>query len=162
MSNFSDLLLRVGEGTEPHDENNMVHLDHKYVVYCRLATAIYSNIKEHFNDRDYITPRIVMSPKNETTETINKYVIDQLPGEAKVLLSADSVDTSQEAMYPTEYLNSIMPTSLPPHRLYLKEYASIILLRSLDPTNGMCNGTRLLIRAFLNNVIDAKIATGIH
>ena len=96
----------------------------------------------------------MMSPKNETTEKINKYVIDQLPGEAKVLLSADSVDISQAAMYPTEYLNSITPTSLPPHRLYLKEYASIILLRSLDPTNGMCNGTRLLIRAFLNNVID--------
>ena len=64
------LLLRVGEGTEPHDENNMIHLlDHKYVVrgeyIADLATAIYGNIKEHFNDRYYITPRIMMSPKNE-------------------------------------------------------------------------------------------------
>ena len=90
----------------------------------------------------------MMSPKNETAETINKYVIDQFPGEAKVLLSADSVNTSQVAMYPTEYLNSITPTSLPPHRLYLKEYALIILLRSLDPMNGMCNGTRMSIRTF--------------
>ena len=108
MSNFSDLLLRVEEGTEPHDENNMIHLDHKYVVRGEyigdLATAIYGNIKEHFNDRDYITPRIMMSPKNETAETINKYVIDQSPGEAKVLLSADSVYTSQAAMYHTEYI----------------------------------------------------------
>ena len=64
VSNFSDLLLRVGEGNEPHDENNMIHLDHKYVVrgesIADLATAIYCNIKEHFNDRDYITPRIMM------------------------------------------------------------------------------------------------------
>ena len=45
----------------------------------------------------------MMSPKNETAETINKYVIDQLPGEAKVLLRADSVDTNQAAMYLTEY-----------------------------------------------------------
>ena len=41
VSNLSDLLLRVGEGTEPHDENNMIHLDHKYVVRgesnCRLS-----------------------------------------------------------------------------------------------------------------------------
>ena len=116
----------------------MKHLDHKYVVRSEstgdLATAIYGNIKENFNDCDYITPRIKMSPKNETTETINKYyVIDQLPGKAKVLLSADSVDTR---------LNSITPTSLPPHPLYLKKYASIILLRSFDPTNGICNGTR--------------------
>ena len=43
---------------------------------------MYGNIKEAFNDRYYITTRIMMSPKNETTEKINKYVIDQLPGEA--------------------------------------------------------------------------------
>ena len=48
----------------------MIHLDHKYVVRSEsigdLATAIYGNIKEHFNDRDYITPRIMMSPKNDS------------------------------------------------------------------------------------------------
>ena len=65
-------------------------------------------------------------------------MIDQLPGEGKVLLSANSVDTSQEIMYLTEYLNSITPTSLPPHILYLKEGVCInYALRNLDPTNGM-------------------------
>ena len=60
-SNFFDLLLRAGEGTEPHDENKMIHLGHKYVVRGEnindLATAIHDNNKEHFNDCDYITPR---------------------------------------------------------------------------------------------------------
>ena len=46
----------------------------------------------------------MISPKNKTAETVNKYAIDQIPGEAKVLLSADSVDSSQAAMYLTEYL----------------------------------------------------------
>ena len=97
----------------------MIQLDHILVYVARsesiddLATAIYGNIKEHFNDRDYITPCIMMSPKIETAEKINKYVIDQLLGEANVLLSAGSQDTSQTAMYPTEYyLNSITPTCL--------------------------------------------------
>ena len=48
------------------------------------------------------------------------------------------------------------------HRILLRAFASIILLRSLDPTQGMCNGSRLSVRAFLNHVIDAEIATGIH
>ena len=65
-------------------------------------------------------------------------------------------------MYPTEFLNSITLASLPPHRLYLKKYASIILLRSLDPTQGMCNGSRLTIIEISSNVIDAEIATGTH
>ena len=61
---------------------------------------------------------------------INEYVINQIPGEGKTLLSADSVPDDQAALYPTEYLNSITPSGLPPHRLYLKIHASVILLRS--------------------------------
>ena len=166
VSNFSDFLLRVGEGTEPENESNMIHLDSKYVVrgqtIADLADTIYTDIKVKYNDRDYITSHIMMSPKNETTGHINDYVMSQLPGEAHVLLSADSVEPNQAALYPTEFLNSITPTGLPPHRLLLREFASIILLRSLDPTQGMCNGSRLSVRAFLNHVIDAEIVTGIH
>ena len=45
---------------------------------------------------------------------------------------------------------------------HVKVYASIILLRNLDPTRGMCNGTRLTVKAFLYRIIDAEIATGVH
>ena len=41
-------------------------------------------------------------------------------------------------------------------------FATVILLRNLDPDEGLCNGTRLIIRAFSNRVIDAEIATGVH
>ena len=87
-------------------------------------------------------------------------MINQIPGEAKILLSADSVDSNQAAMYPTEFLHSITLASLPPH--HLKKYASVILLCSLDPTQGMCNGSRLTIIEILHHVIDAEIATGTH
>ena len=51
---------------------------------------------------------------------------------------------------------------MPPHRLSLEKFATVILLRNLDPDEGLCNGTRLIIRAFSNRVIDAEIATGVH
>ena len=47
-----------------------------------------------------------MSPKNETTADKNEYVMNLHPGEAKEILSADSVDKNQAAMYPTEFVNS--------------------------------------------------------
>ena len=125
VSEFFDFLLRVGESIEPHDDNNMIHLDEKFVVRGEtiedLATTIYRDITDKYNDRDYINARIMMSPKNETTEDINEYVMNLLPGEAKEILSADYVDTNQAAMYPTEFLNSIKLSSLPPHRLYTKQ-----------------------------------------
>ncbi|KAG5611451.1 hypothetical protein H5410_022732 [Solanum commersonii] len=45
-------------------------------------------------------------------------------------------------------------------KLDLKENAPIMMLRNLDPANGLCNGTRLICRGFGNNIIHAKITTG--
>ena len=35
-------------------------------------------------------------------------------------------------------------------------------MRSLDPTQGLCNGTRLIIRFVTKRLIDAEFATGSH
>ena len=51
---------------------------------------------------------------------------------------------------------------MPPLQPFLKMFATVIRLRNLDPDEGLCNGTRLIIRAFSNRVIDAEITTGVH
>lgn len=38
----------------------------------------------------------------------------------------------------------------------------MILLRNLDPNNGLCNGIRLMVRALQDNAIDAEIVGGQH
>ena len=37
-----------------------------------------------------------------------------------------------------------------------------MLLRNISPTEGLCNGTRLIVRKFQRHVIDAEILTGSH
>ena len=37
-----------------------------------------------------------------------------------------------------------------------------MLLRNIDPANGLCNGTRLVVRGFESNAIDAEIVLGQH
>eukprot|EP00267_Zea_mays_P049256 XP_020401917.1 ATP-dependent DNA helicase PIF6-like [Zea mays] len=37
-----------------------------------------------------------------------------------------------------------------------------MLLRNIDPANGLCNGTRLVVRGFQKNSIDAEIVLGQH
>ena len=68
---------------------------------------------------------------------INDYVIHQLPGDGITLLSADSVEGSAAINFPNEFLNSITPNGMPPHRLFLKLFATVILLRNLDPDEGL-------------------------
>ena len=49
----------------------------------------------------------------------------------------------------------LTPNGLPSHKLVLKETWSIVFLRNLDPSNEVCNGTRLVRNCFESNVIHA-------
>lgn len=51
---------------------------------------------------------------------------------------------------------------MPPHRLYLKTNAPVILLRNINPIEGLHNGTRLSVIHLGKRVIEAKIVTGQH
>ena len=76
--------------------------------------------------------------------------------------SFDSAVDDLYNYYLSEFLNSLTPNGLPPHELKLKINCPIILLRNIDPANGLCNGTRLVVRGFQRNVIDAEIVLGLH
>lgn len=82
----------------------------------------------------------------------------------EIYLSADSVqDPSQTFIYPTEFLNSLTPSGLPPpHSLFLKKYSPIILIRNLNPKEGLLNGTKLAVINLGRRIIEAKIMTGKH
>ena len=55
-------------------------------------------------------------------------------------------------------LNTLTPSDLPPHKLVLKPNTPIILLRNLDPTEGLCNGTRLTVKSLSKSIIYAIIS----
>jgi ATP-dependent DNA helicase PIF1 len=48
---------------------------------------------------------------------------------------------------------------VPPHVLDLA-VGTVMLLRNLNPNKGLSNGTRLLIKALHDNVIDCEVLTG--
>ena len=106
--------------------------------------------------------RAILYPTNEDVDMINDKVLQTFPaGETQTYLSADSIsDPGQTYLCPTEFLNSLTPAGLPPHKLCLRVSTPIILLRNLDPRNGLLNGTRLRIISLGSRLIEAKIMTG--
>ena len=52
--------------------------------------------------------------------------------------------------------------TFPLHELLLKPNCPIILLRNINPSEGLCNGTLLILRGFDQNIIDAEISSGHH
>ena len=49
---------------------------------------------------------------------------------------------------------------MPPHKLKLKRNCPVMLIRNINPIEGLSNGTRLICKHFNNNVIHAEIAFG--
>ena len=91
---------------------------------------------------------------------INTLIINKLPGNEVTYKSCDSVGNDKTHEYPIEFINTLNPQGIPPHRLILKPAAVIILLRNLNPMAGHVNGTRYIINNLLPHVIDATAITG--
>jgi ATP-dependent exoDNAse (exonuclease V) alpha subunit len=49
---------------------------------------------------------------------------------------------------------------MPPHKLLLKIGMPIMLMRNVSPLQGLCNGTRLIIKEFYERYIVATISGG--
>lgn len=82
-------------------------------------------------------------------------------GDTKHYYSEDSVSHVEGGVkIPMAFLNSLNSPDLPPHDLALKVNCPIILLRNLRVQDGLCNGTRLLVRELADHVIIAEILTG--
>ncbi|GFV80265.1 ATP-dependent DNA helicase [Trichonephila clavipes] len=107
-----------------------------------------------------LSTRAILAAKNIDVNTINFTIQHGIPSETTTYKSIDTVENQDEVVnYPTEFLNSLDLPGMPPHVLTLKIGVPIILLRNINPPR-LCNGTRLLVKKMMNNVIEATILTG--
>jgi ATP-dependent DNA helicase PIF1 len=165
---FVEYLLHVGGGTEVTNSDGDIRLpDEVCVPYSgsdndldNLIDFVYPDLNEKMSDSTYITSRVILSTQNDWVDMINAKMIDRFQGEHMVYHSFDNAMDDPHNYYPPEFLNTLMPNGLPPHVLKLKIGCPVILLRNIDPANGLCNGTRLVVRGFQRNSIDAEIVLG--
>ena len=95
-------------------------------------------------------------------------MMKNIPGEEKEYLSYDSPDKDNDNsgvdrpddIHTPEFLNTINCSGLPNHKLKLKVGVPIMLLRNVDPSVGLCNGTRLIITQMGTYIIEAKVISG--
>lgn len=175
---FAEWILQVGDGEAPkknHDleedqEEDSIIIDNTLMLPTTenplevLCQSVFPNFANTFQELDNLKGTAILTPRNETVDDINDYLLSKVPGLAKEYLSADSIghdeaqiDGGYEMSYPLEYLNSLEFPGLPAHRLCLKVGVPIMLLRNLNQKEGLCNGTRLIVTHLGNRVIEAEI-----
>ncbi|AQK50086.1 hypothetical protein ZEAMMB73_Zm00001d049353 [Zea mays] len=160
---FAEYFLRVSGGTEEVNNDGDVCLpDEVCVPYTgddrdldRLIDDIYPSLNENMSNTSYITSRAILTTRNDWVDMINMRMIDRFQREQMMYHSFDTVVDDPNNYYPSEFLNTLTPNGLPPHVLKLKIGCPIMLLRNIDPANGLCNGTRLVhagMRVFLPRI----------
>lgn len=104
---------------------------------------------------------------SQNFDDINGKALGKFPGIETVYPSADSAVTEggadgNDIHHPLEYLNSINASGLPLAKLKLKIGAPIMILRNIDPRNGICNGTRAVLTQASRRVLEFRVLGGEH
>ncbi|GJX31614.1 DNA helicase [Tanacetum coccineum] len=92
--------------------------------------------------------------RKPTAETFKTY----LSNDQAIPIGKETSET--ELLYPMEYLNIITFPGLLPHELELKVGSPIMLLRNVNLSSGLCNGTRMIVGTLMSKLIEAQIITG--
>ena len=160
---FSKQLLTIGDGKLDICEGlHKLPCGQMVSDLHELFSHVFPNVHTNFKSHDWLCERAILAPRNDTVDGVNRVLLQKLPGEESAFLSNDTVDNDDEAVnFPTEFLNSLNPPGIPPHKLVLKTGAPVMLLRNLDPPR-LCNGTRLVVRTLNKHVIEATIIIGTY
>jgi ATP-dependent DNA helicase PIF1 len=160
--------LHIGGGTEEvNDEGEVLLLESLCIAYTgddmdldSLIDWVFLKLDDNKADSNYITSRAILSTENDCVDRINMKMIHKFQGDERVYSSFDEAVDDPNNYYPSEFLNTLTSNGLPPHVLKLKKNCPVILLQNIDPTNGLCNGTRLVIHNYQKNVIDVESVPG--
>ncbi|XP_041009425.1 ATP-dependent DNA helicase PIF1-like [Juglans microcarpa x Juglans regia] len=167
---FSKYILELGNGMPPITIDELVNIPVAMLIpyendatsLNHLVDAVFHDICDYSVNISTIMNRAILTPKNAYVDEINTLLIQKFLGELKRYYSFDeSIDASKQLVM-EDFLNTLTPNGLPPHELLLKQNCPIMLLRNINPSEGLCNGTRLICRNFDHNMIHAEIAVGHH
>ncbi|CAN1159705.1 ATP-dependent DNA helicase PIF1 [Linum perenne] len=126
------------------------------------------SFNEKYADPTYFADRAILAPLHEIMSSINNDMLTKFLGEETCYYSSDTIQSEGgqldmlEAEFPTEFLNSMKIGNFPAHELKLKVGAPVILLRNIDQSTGLCNGTRLIIKRLGSWSVEVEVLTGSH
>ncbi|CAN7077874.1 unnamed protein product, partial [Brassica oleracea var. botrytis] len=129
----------------------------------KVEVKVLHSWTQHSNYTGGDSVQFILADK--TGVKINDHMLSKLDGEEMIYLSSDSIDPSDTASVnndalSSDFLNNIKVSGLPNHSLRLKIGCPVMLLRNINPTEGLMNGTRLHITQLMDFMVEARILTG--
>ena len=106
----------------------------------------------------------MLCARNDVALQLNSLVLAQIdPGTEHVALSIDSIsekESGDSTNFPVGFVNSLVPSGLPPHTLRVRVGAIVIVLRNLDKERSICNGCRCIVIKISRRPMGVLVRTG--
>lgn len=115
---------------------------------------IYPEISNACVKPEMFAERAILTPRNEDINLINSKLIGRFCGDVYSYKRFDTVMDDHCNIYTTKLFNTLLPGGMSPHKLVLKLNNPVILLQNRDPSSGLCNGTKLIYRKLMLNLIQ--------
>lgn len=172
---FVDFITNVGNGTTPVlPQKDLIRIPDALVfnplqdadqVEKQFIRACYPNIDNGTTIPNFVDT-VILTVRNTQADCLNNYAVDMYcpDQEATVYTAVDSIanddDRAASRVINERDLKDFVPPDFPPYELRLKSGMPIICIRNIDATNGLCNGTRLIVKETHTHTIIATFATG--
>ncbi|XP_015078482.2 uncharacterized protein LOC107022360 [Solanum pennellii] len=153
---FCEFLMRIGSGKEKTNDRGKIEIPHSLIIPFTsekesldlLFKNTYPDLYKCCTKTSFVTSRAILTTKNDFVDDINDMLISRFSNIEKVYIAIDeTIDPKDQSEY-EDFLHTLNPTGLPPYKLTLKKNCPIMLLRNLNPCEGLCNGTRLICNDF--------------
>ncbi|XP_070001859.1 uncharacterized protein [Nicotiana sylvestris] len=135
LKSFSEWILAISDGRTGSsiDGIEKVQIPDDFLInncddpISPIVESTYPDFFNHSSDIDCLQQRAILAPTLDMVESINEYMVSLNHSPEKTYLSSDTVGVP------------------------------MMLLRNIDRSSGLCNGTRLIITRLGNQVIEAKV-----
>lgn len=163
---FKKFLLDMGDGNLPTYDNykEIIRIPDQTIVDSEeeLINQIFG---QHIDPNDKaLYKRAIACPKNDKALHLNNMIIKRVGNSViKTLLSCDNIiceNREEQDNIPIEFINGLMPSGFPPHKLYLTVGAVVMLVKNINSNYGLCNGTRCVVKNIGQHVLDVEVITG--
>ena len=142
-----DMLFEIKHNTQMDNKNEERSMK-------EFSSIIFPDLELNINCEGWLDGRCILAPTNKEVDCINDILEASVPGAIKKFCSSDNLEDYRDAMrFNVEYLNSLTPSGFPRHILNLKPGMPVILLRNICSKEGLCNGTKLIFKRNLSNVL---------
>ena len=164
--NFTTWLLELSYDSNWHGQIKLppfIRTVNDLTALCNFVYPPELFLQAHLQHTTFQN-RAILAPHNDTVGEFNLHLLQMIQGQLHSFYAEDTVDVNNAEAgidhLPVEYLQSLNPASLPPSHLQLRVGAPIILLRNLDPKQGLCNGTRMVVTRLGQRCIEVVSLTG--